>query len=152
MLNVDDRFAVQDLVNRYPYHLDLWQLDAWANLFIEAGSLDESGLGMSIYQGRAAIAAYGAELKADVLHVVHLMMNHVILDARSDAEASGSVFALVEADTRSFGHARYYIRYEDDYVRTSAGWRFAKRVIFPLFPPQILTPVASPPGERQCLT
>ncbi|MEJ7926194.1 nuclear transport factor 2 family protein [Sphingobium sp. AN641] len=139
MLNSDDRLALLELVNRYAYHIDLWQVDAWAGLFLEDGVLDESVMGMGRYEGQKAIAAYGAELEADVLHVVHLMMNHVILDAQSD-RASGTVFALVEANTRSTGHARYYIRYEDSYVRTAAGWRFELRTIHPLFPPQNLSP------------
>ncbi|MEJ7935511.1 nuclear transport factor 2 family protein [Sphingobium sp. AN558] len=139
MLSADDRFALQDLVNRYPYHIDLWQVDAWVDLFVEDGVLDESALGMGVHSGRQGIAAYGAQLKADVLHVVHLMMNHLILESKAD-RASGSVFALVEADTRSSGQARYYIRYEDSYVRTASGWRFKKRSIFPLFPPQIISP------------
>lgn len=139
MLSSDDRFALQELVNRYAYHLDLWQVDAWAGLFIDQGVLDESAMGVGIFDGRQAIAAYGAELKADVLNVVHLMMNHVILDWQSD-RASGGVFALVEANTRSSGQTRYYIRYEDSYVRTASGWRFEKRAIFPLFPPQIISP------------
>ncbi|WP_340268067.1 nuclear transport factor 2 family protein [Sphingobium mellinum] len=135
MLSLDDRFALQELVNRYPYHIDLWQIDAWAGLFAPDGVLDESPMSMGVYQGRQAIAAYGAELKADVLHVVHLMMNHLILDSAGDT-ATGSVFALVEANTRSSGHARYYIRYEDSYIKTSEGWRFAKRTVLPMFPPQ----------------
>ncbi|MEC3909098.1 nuclear transport factor 2 family protein [Sphingobium sp. CR2-8] len=137
MLGCDDRFALQELVNRYPYHLDLWHIDAWADLFIPSGVLDERALGMEAYHGRDAIAAYGAQLQADVLNVVHLMINHVILDWSAD-RASGSVFALVEAKTRDHGHARYYIRYEDGYVRTEAGWRFDRRTILPLFPPQTI--------------
>ena len=140
MLDADDRFALQELVNRYPYHLDLWQIDAWADLFTANGVLDESALGMGTYEGRRAIAAYGAELEADVLHVVHLMMNHVLLDCDAN-RVTGSVFALVEANTRSAGHARYYIRYEDIYVRTVTGLQFDKRAVLPLFPPQILPPV-----------
>lgn len=135
MLSFDDRFALQELVNRYPYHIDLWQLDAWAGLFAPDGVLDESSMGMGTYSGREAIAAYGAELQADVLHVVHLMMNHVILDSTGDT-ATGCVFGLVEANTRSSGHARYYIRYEDNYVRTAEGWRFARRTVLSMFPPQ----------------
>lgn len=138
MLNADDRFALQELVNRYAYHIDLWQIDAWAGLFTQDGMLDESPAGMGIYTGRQEIAAYGAELKADVLHVVHLMMNHVILDYSED-RATGGVFALVEADTRSSGHMRHYIRYDDSYVRTADGWKFERRNIIPMFPPQILS-------------
>lgn len=138
MLNADDRFALQELVNRYAYHIDLWQIDAWAGLFTPDGVLDESPAGMGIYAGREAIAVYGAELKADVLHVVHLMMNHVILDW-DESRATGAVFALVEANTRSSGHVRHYIRYEDSYVRTSDGWQFEKRTILPMFPPQIIS-------------
>ncbi|MBB4643016.1 nuclear transport factor 2 family protein [Rhizorhapis suberifaciens] len=139
MLSWEDRFALEELVNRYSYHLDLWQVNMWVELFAEQGTLDESALGMGVYIGHQAIAAYGSELQADVLHVVHLMMNHVILESDT-TQASGCVFALVEAMTRSSGHTRYYIRYEDAYIKTPSGWRFGKRTILPMFPPQIVSP------------
>lgn len=138
MLSLDDRFAIEELVNRYSYHLDLWQIKEWVALFSEHAILDESELGMGIHSGRQALAIYAGELQSDVLHVVHLMMNHIILES-DPTQASGSVFALVEAMTRSSGHVRYYIRYEDRYVNTPSGWRFGKRTILPLFPPQILS-------------
>ncbi|MEJ7935790.1 nuclear transport factor 2 family protein [Sphingobium sp. AN558] len=138
-MSSEDRFAIQDLVSRYAYHLDLGQIDAWVALFTEQGVLDEREMDVAMFEGRGAIAAYGAEIKADVLNVVHLMMNHLVLDASAN-KASGCVFALCEARTRSSGQVRYYIRYEDDYVRTAEGWRFERRTVLPSFPPQPVQP------------
>lgn len=137
MNQLEDRLAIAELVNRYAYHLDLWHAADWVALFTEEAVLDESALEMGIHRGHAGLADYVGALASDVVHVVHLMMNHVILEQDGHL-AKGSVFALVEAVTRSSGHARYYIRYEDSYEKSAARWRFARRVIRPLFPPQIL--------------
>jgi hypothetical protein len=140
MAAIADRLDIQQLVNRYAVHIDLQEVDFWVDLFEPDGILDESGVGMGVLVGHAAIRAYGRQLAADNLHAVHFMTNHVITDL-SDVDATGTAFAFVEAMTRSSGHGRYYIMYRDRYRKSEGAWRFRERIISPLFPPMAVAAI-----------
>ena len=117
-----DREAIRDLACRYA-HL-VWQGRGreMAELFSEDGSMD-TGLEDPIH-GRSALAAAFERLvdpETDLQPFVH---NHVI-DLAGD-RATGTAYI----DLRSVQDARSMIGsgfYEDEYVRTAAGWRFASR-------------------------
>lgn len=138
MVEIADRLDIQQLINRYAYHIDLGEVDAWVDLFEEDAVLDESAMEMPVVAGHAEIRAYANQLVGDNLHVVHFMTNHIVSEV-VDGRASGTVFGFVEAMTRSNGHGRYYILYRDSYRKAYGTWRFSKRVISPLFPPMAVT-------------
>jgi SnoaL-like domain len=136
-MNFEDRIAIQDLNYRYAAHIDFKQVDEWVDLFTEDGVLDEREFGFGVHDGRTAIRAYAEALVADVVHAMHHVTNQLVTDV-SATEATGTVFAIVEGMTRSSGHARYSLYYEDQYLKTAAGWRFRRRLLRKVFPPEIL--------------
>lgn len=127
----DDREIVR-LTYEYALANDRFDVDAVVALFAEGGAIDMTEFGMRRYEGLAAIRAY-FEKEASVLsHLMHVTSNHLI-EVTDDA-AAGTCYFLAIAVTRQ-GHenqARGY--YEDEYVRTVAGWRFASRRMKPLLP------------------
>jgi uncharacterized protein (TIGR02246 family) len=119
---LSDLEAIRDLARRYAHCV--WQRDVagCAALFIEDGEMDP-GLGQQTIVGREAmVKAYTPMVeRGDLQPFVH---NHVI-DLDGD-EASGTVYLDLKAtmDGKAMIGSGFY---EDRYVRTAEGWRFASR-------------------------
>jgi uncharacterized protein (TIGR02246 family) len=119
---LSDLEAIRDLARRYAHCV--WQKDAagCAALFIEDCVMD-TGLGGQVLKGREAmIKAYTPTFEgSDLQPFVH---NHVI-ELNGDS-ATGTVYL----DIRATMGGKAMIGsgfYEDGYVRTEGGWRFASR-------------------------
>lgn len=136
-MTIEERIEIQDLVYKYAYYVDSFIFDEWVKLFAPDGTLDESEFGMGKYDGHAALAGYGANMGGRVLHLVHLMTNHLVWDIQGDT-AKGTSFAIVESMQKTGARARYHVKYEDDYKRLDGSWVFAKRTLRKSFPPEIL--------------
>lgn len=137
-MTIEDRLEIQDLVNKYAYYVDSFMFAEWVNLFAPEATLDESEFGMGKYDGHAALAGYGENMGGRVLHLVHLMTNHLIWDATADT-ARGTSFAIVESMQKTGARARYHVKYEDEYKRVDGRWVFANRILRKSFPPEILS-------------
>jgi len=136
-MEIADKIAIQELNYRYALHIDFHQTEEWVALFTEDGVLDELEYGLGVHDGHAAIRAYAQSLAASVIHAVHLVPN-ILVKAAGPDEATGTVFALVEAITRDNGHMRYQLYYEDRYVKRGGNWLFKRRVIRKTFPPEVV--------------
>lgn len=136
-MTLEDRLAIQELNYRYAAHIDFKQVDAWVDLFTEDGVLDESEFGFGVHDGRAGVRAYAESLVADVVHAMHHVTNQFLNDA-SETAATGTVFTLVEALTRSSGRARYNVHYDDSYVKIGGTWRYSRRLLRKTFEPEFL--------------
>lgn len=123
-----DRLEIAELVNRYALHIDLWEIEAWVDLFTEDAFFDEREFGSGLHEGHAAIRAYGELLAGSVEHAAHLMSNLVISDLTSTS-ANGIVFALVEAQLKTGVRQRFHVRYEDAYVKIDGKWKIDRRIL-----------------------
>jgi SnoaL-like domain len=132
---IADRLEIAELVNRYALHIDLHEIKPWVELFSEDAFFDEREFGTGLHVGHAAIRAYGEMLAATVAHAVHLMSNLVIRNLTATS-ASGVVFASVEAQMKTGERLRWQVRYEDEFVNTDAGWKFARRILRRGLPPE----------------
>jgi uncharacterized protein (TIGR02246 family) len=119
---LSDLEAIRDLARRYAHRV--WRKDAagCAALFIEDCEMD-AGMGGRVIKGREAmVKAYTPAFeRSDLQPFVH---NHVI--QLGGDEATGTVYLDLRAtmDGKAMigsGH------YDDRYVRTPEGWRFASR-------------------------
>lgn len=136
-MSIEDRLALQDLVHRYAYFVDSFMFPEWVALFAPDGLLDESEFAMGRYDGREALAGYGDDMAGRVLHLVHLMTNHIVWDLLGDT-ARGTSFAIVESMQKSGSRARYHVKYDDRYVRLDGQWVFQERILRKSFPPEII--------------
>lgn len=137
-MHVEDRLALQDLVHRYAYYVDSFMFPEWVDLFAPDGVLDESEFDMGRYDGKQALAGYGDDMGGRVLHLVHLMTNHLIWEM-NDNHARGTSFAIVESMQKSGRRARYHVKYDDEYVRIAGKWLFQSRILRKSFPPEIIS-------------
>jgi hypothetical protein len=140
-MNIEDKIAIQELNYRYALHIDLTQTEQWVNIFTPDGILDEREFGFGVHSGHDGIRKYALDLASHVIHQVHLMTNHLISEV-SPTQATGTVFALVEGMTRTLGHNRFHVYYEDEYVKHDKVWKFKKRVLHKTFPPEVVSKLA----------
>jgi ketosteroid isomerase-like protein len=125
--------AIVRLTHDYALYNDTFRVDDLVGLFVEDAWFDMKPAGLDVYEGLAAIRDFFEREKRALSHVMHLTSNHRI-DVVGD-DASGTAYFLAMGITRRGGHenhARGY--YEDAYVRTAGGWRFASRRSVPLLP------------------
>ena len=110
----EDRDEILQLLYRYNHAIDSGDAEVWADTFTEEGSLDAAG---QLIAGREGLV----EFARSVTGLRHLVANPVV-------DISGDV-ATVRAYLLVFmGTAPAMIgTYEDELVRTPAGWRFATR-------------------------
>lgn len=138
-ISIEDRFAIQDLVHRYPLYCDTRRLKEAVDLFTEDGVLDESLLGFGRYEGRTMILSYFEEAMAD-WNIAHYMSNHVI-EAFSGDAAAGVTFVQAECRAIHTGASQtLHGYYRDAFTRQDGAWLFQARVVVPIHP---LTPAST---------
>jgi ketosteroid isomerase-like protein len=119
-----DRDAIRDLARRYAHHVWQNELDALVALFAEDGEMDP-GTRPPI-RGRAALAEGFRQMVGGASVFMPFVQQHVV-DLDGD-RATGTCYVDLRADVegKSMIGAGWY---EDRYVRTADGWRFAARKI-----------------------
>lgn len=133
-----DRLAIaadcERLCLDYCFLADTGAMDAWADLFAEDAEMHLFG---KVHAGRAAIrvSVDGGGART----TVHSLSN-VRIDVTGPETASGTAYVTVfSADKANPGPnalaAKMIGLYRDDYRRTTAGWRIARRVFEPLITP-----------------
>jgi ketosteroid isomerase-like protein len=121
------------LTHDYALYNDTFQVDRLVNLFMPDAWFDMEPAGLDRYVGREAIREFFQREERALSHVMHLTSNHRV-DIDGDS-ASGTAYFLAIGISRRSGRenqARGY--YQDAYVRTAEGWRFASRSSIPLLP------------------
>jgi uncharacterized protein (TIGR02246 family) len=123
---LEDRFAIQDLVAAYCRAIDDRDLDAFVDLFTTDGRMRHQDGVMNI-QSRAALREYYAERFPTYGVTFHYPHAHSVTLEDADS-ASGWVTAHAEMDL----HGEFVLaafRYSDTYKREDGRWRFAERIL-----------------------
>jgi hypothetical protein len=128
-LSATDRFEIMELTARYAYYVDTFQCEPLVDLFTQDAVMDESRAGMGLHSGRNAIRTYFADgLFPRLTGIIHMTGNHIIDDVTEDG-VRGKCSAIMEGDIRGGGHIHGTCLYDDTYVRTEEGWKFASRIV-----------------------
>lgn len=115
---------IRQLAAKYAVALDMRDLDALVNLFV-----DDVGV-PGTRSGRTALRAwYDTELRHDLLGSTHGVLGHII-DVHDADRASGLVYSRNDLETESVWVIEL-LAYLDSYQRREGRWYFARRV--PLF-------------------
>jgi hypothetical protein len=115
---------IRQLAAKYAVALDMRDLDALVNLFV-----DDVGV-PGKRSGRAALRAwYDAELRHGLLGSAHGVLGHVI-DVHDARTATGLVYSRNDLETESVWVIEM-LAYLDNYERREGRWFFVKRT--PLF-------------------
>jgi hypothetical protein len=141
-LTAVDYLEIRELVARYAYAVDTGAENGavYASLFAPEGAfMDQSGRATA---GAENLSALGRRFARGRQSAFHFLMNHVIEPAPGGA--TGKEY-LVQLRMGESGHPNDVFgggHYEDEYVKTSAGWRFKKRQFFPSERPDAARPAA----------
>lgn len=130
---LEDRAAIADLAHEYARLVDACEPEQVAQLFTEDARVDYGvGLGGLQHGREAVVRLLGALHAFERTH--HHVANHQIRFEGAD-RATGIAYVIAWhqlPEKRAAGRPREAVafgRYEDEYVRTQDGWRFAARRI-----------------------
>lgn len=130
-LSIDDRLAIEALVNEYAWLLDHRQWDDVPGLCTEDAVLKIRGREIVGQQGLAQWAEYRAQKSARrTQHQMTLVRLEPI-----DPDVVRGTAALVLHVAKTGGSGTYVDlvgEYQDEYVRTDGGWRFRRRTLVPI--------------------
>ena len=135
---VEDRQAIQDLHNHYCFiqdrgHQSHAESDVQAFLALCDRQViwDNSPDLSRAHRGHEAVGAYLRELWARFDNCMHFVHNlSIVFESADSARGRSSFEAVGDIDGEAFVAAGYY---EDEYVRTRAGWRFRLHREVPFF-------------------
>jgi hypothetical protein len=126
------REGIRDLVARYSKWGDAGRLDELVDLFVADAVLEFRGKGGAVvHSGRPAIREAFEQFSADFAargsgerpaRIYHSVTSHVI-DVVDEENATGDAYVSVIGRQGLLEWGSY----QDRYVRTSEGWRFAAR-------------------------
>jgi SnoaL-like domain len=118
----EDRDEIAQLLYRYNHLIDSGDAKGWAETFTEHAIFDAAG---NVMTGRDALVSF-----ASTVHGIrHVVVNPWIEVDGDSAQVRAYIFFLINGAVGGSG------TYEDQVVRTSEGWRFAKRVFTADTPP-----------------
>jgi 3-phenylpropionate/cinnamic acid dioxygenase small subunit len=123
----DDRQDISDLLVRYATGIDRRDWPLFRTVFTDDCELDYGEIGA--WQGVDAVTDFMRQAHAQAGHTLHRLSNQVITLDGDRATARTYVDALIMAGDNASGGAGVngIGFYDDDIVRTQAGWRIARR-------------------------
>ena len=133
-IDVADRLALSDLVHRYAAGVDDRQFDQVTDLFVDDATLSlpdppRSLVPAAVHRGLSEIARAVATVAA-AERTRHALVGEVYAAEPHGARGRISCVAhhWMQRDDGLVDVA-WHLRYDDEYVRTDAGWRFRSRTL-----------------------
>jgi 3-phenylpropionate/cinnamic acid dioxygenase small subunit len=120
----EDRQEIDDVLLRYATGIDRRDWPLFRTVFTEDCELDYGEIGA--WTGIDAVTLFMQQAHAMAGHTLHRMSNQVIAVDGDKAEARSYVDALIMVGDNTSG-VNGIGYYDDDLVRTDAGWRIARR-------------------------
>jgi uncharacterized protein (TIGR02246 family) len=114
----EDRDEILQLMYRYNHAIDGGDAEGWAETFTDDGVFDVAG---HITTGRDALVKFASSVSG----TRHMVSNSLINVNGDTAAVSAYLVVYHGMQPATIGS------YEDELVRTPAGWRFAKRAFTP---------------------
>jgi SnoaL-like domain len=135
-LNTVDRLALSDLVHLYASAVDDRRFDDVVELFTDTAELRLPDPPRTLepvchHHGRGGVRAAMAALSA-VSRTEHAIVGEVYAAADGANYALGRITCIAHHWTVSDGQASdlvWHLRYDDEYMRTRAGWRIHGRAL-----------------------
>ena len=124
MTHREDRQEIADVLLRYATGIDRRDWPLFRTVFTEDCELDYGEIGA--WMGIGAVTEFMQQAHAMAGHTLHRMSNQVIAVDGDKAEARSYVDALIMVGDNTSG-VNGIGYYDDDLVRTDAGWRIARR-------------------------
>jgi ketosteroid isomerase-like protein len=135
-VNPAERLALSELVHRYAAGVDDRDFSTVVDLFTDDATLTTPDPPRTLepallHRGRADIGqAVGSVASTE--RTVHAIIGETYTAATEPTRASGRITCAAHHFTRAddqITDVAWYLRYDDEYVRTEAGWRFFSRAL-----------------------
>lgn len=123
MTEREDRQDIADVLVRYATGIDRRDWPLFRTVFTEDCELDYGEIGA--WKGVDAVTEFMQQAHAIAGHTLHRLSNQVITINGDSAETRTYVDALIMVDDNHGVNGIGY--YDDELVRTDAGWRIARR-------------------------
>ncbi len=131
--------AIRQLASRYALAIDVRDLDALIELFVEDVQVGKDRV------GRAALKEwFDVILRTRIKQTAHIVMNHVI-EFESPRSAYGVVYCRAEHELDQHFVVQQ-MQYWDTYVRRDGGWYFRRRIPLAWYATDVLD---RPVGEKK---
>lgn len=135
-LAIEDRLALADLVHLYAAAVDDRRFEAVVELFTDTAELrlpdpPRDLEPVRVHLGRSGLRAAMAALSG-VERTEHEIVGEVYAAASEPDYALGRITAVAHHWTRRDGQVTdlvWHLRYDDEYLRTPAGWRIHGRAL-----------------------
>jgi SnoaL-like domain len=130
VIGLQDYLEIQELYARYNHCIDLDRVDEWVDLFTPDGSFVSS----QTHVGREQLSRFAPERAERQLALSFSRAQHwttnLVLEQDEDV-VHGSCYLARFAVDKATGKKEVVTlgRYEDELVRTDAGWRFTRRIV-----------------------
>jgi len=133
----EDRVAIGDLVHRYSYTWDGRDGSAWVDLFTDDAVIQAAFVGKVAWsygsnaERRTFIDGFYETMATQGLRNTRHIQTGTILSAEGDGSVRGETMFVVAFQYRGEPKPRITNTgiYRDRFVRTPAGWKFARRDI-----------------------
>jgi hypothetical protein len=125
VLSYEDRTEIDDLFFRYSYYIDNRAGEAFASTFTADGKLEFPGV---VVKGRDQLVSFGSRPAVDKIRF-HFVGSILLVPIAPDHVRARSmvIIGMREVDGQAPATFDGVGVYEDDIVKTPAGWRFAAR-------------------------
>ena len=127
---LSDRFEIEDLVKEYSHVVDRREFDRFRDLFTADAHIDYSAFNGSVGNLEDTISFLKSAVTAELFPNCQHLVSNIQVDLQGD-RAEGRVMCfnpmemgLSEGKTHLFMLGLWYL---DEYQRTPAGWRIARR-------------------------
>jgi hypothetical protein len=125
-LDISDRLAIEELINLYCHNADYNPPDSMRDVFVPEAVWEVPAMDLRC-EGIDAIVAFFTQSRAGFGSARHVISNLVVQGDADRATASCYLQVIkVDEDPKqivSFG------RYQDELLRTAAGWRLRHRLV-----------------------
>jgi hypothetical protein len=131
-MNIEDRNAIMDLIYEYSYTYDENDIRRFSTLFTEDGVwVSPFGTALSRDEIYELLAPRREKIAKRDIQNRHFQTN-TILSSSPDGKVNGKTMVLVTWQFPGEKFARVHLTgyYEDEFVRTTKGWKFSRRALF----------------------
>ena len=130
-MNIEDRYAIMDLIYEYSYSYDENDMSRFTDLFVEDG-IWESPIGIATSRGEiyTLLAPRREKIAQQGIQNRHFQTNTILLPSL-DGKVIGKTMVLVTWQFPGEIYARVHLTgyYEDEFIRTPEGWKFSRRAL-----------------------
>lgn len=131
---IEDRFAIQDLVQRYAFCIDSYRIDEVMTLFVDDLVFDETRIGGAVARSKPELRkAY--DNAVELLYMAHVS-SPALIESCDGARARGiAPYQAVVRLKKTGAPWQVNAYYQDEYVKHDGRWRFQSRTVIPFIPP-----------------